>query len=168
MGYRRKQKKMTLENYVDFFLSHKQLRLTIQSLNQVIDMHGLRKIYRAPKKVVTDAVNTLDLMDPSRCTLNDNVSSLAFVALEDVIADLNELDWQECCVTSIQTLNSWKHSVPDSGTKQIPIKDSDRGGVSEGGDGASSSCVVGSEPGEQRGKSKRKRIKRSTVPDQSC
>ncbi|KAG2712530.1 hypothetical protein I3843_04G122300 [Carya illinoinensis] len=165
MGYRGKQKKMALEDYVDFFLSHKQFRLTIQSLNQIIGMHGMKKIFNAPKKLITDAVNTLDLMDPSRCTLNDNVSSLAFVALEDVIADLNDLDWQECCVTSIQTLNSCKHSVPDPGTKQIPIKDSDRGGVGEGGDGASSSCVVGSEPGKQRGKSKRKRSK---VPDKSC
>lgn len=120
-----------------------------------------------PQKVITDAVNTLDLVDPSRCTLKDNVSPLAFVALEDVIADLNDLNWQECCVTSIQTLNSWKDSVPDAGTKQIPIKNSDRGSVGDGGDGASSSCVVGSEPGEQRGKSKRKR-KRSKVPDQSC
>ena len=101
------------------------------------------------QKVLTDAVNTLDLVDPSRSTLNDNASCFAFVTLEDVILDLCDLNWQECCVTSIQTLNSWKHCGVVSGGAPDLIKPkvSDPIGVADvyGGEGSTSSCVVGSE-----------------------
>lgn len=98
--------------------------------------------------MLTDAVKTLDLVDPSRSTLNESVSSLEFVALEDVIADLNHLNWQECCVTSIQTLKSWNHSVSAPVPNPTHPKGSDPKDVGEvyGGDGASSSCIVRSKP----------------------
>ncbi|XP_028790471.1 uncharacterized protein LOC114746409 [Neltuma alba] len=64
-------------------------------------------------KVLVDAVNTLDLMDLPRSTLNQSVSASATLPLEDVIADLNELGWQECCVTSVYTLSSCpENSLP--------------------------------------------------------
>ncbi|KAK4577773.1 hypothetical protein RGQ29_028050 [Quercus rubra] len=141
--------KVSLENYIDFVLSNKQIDLTVNFLNQIINMHGFKKIHKVQKKVLTDAVNTLDLVDPSRSTLNDNVSCFAFVTLEDVILDLCDLNWQECCVTSIQTLNSWKHCGVVSGGAPDPIKSkaSDPIGVADvyGGEGSTSSCVVGSE-----------------------
>jgi hypothetical protein len=100
-------------------------------------------------------VKALTLVEPSRSTLNDNISSLEFVPVEDVIADLKDLNWQECCVTSIQTLNSGKPTEP-KGSDPINVGDVC------GGDGASSSCVVGSESGERPGtlvpKSKKKRL----------
>ncbi|KAL4620569.1 hypothetical protein ACB092_06G164500 [Castanea dentata] len=143
--------KVSLENYIDFVLSNKQIDLTVNFLNQIINMHGFKRIHKVQKKVLTDAVNTLDLVDPSRSTLNDNVSCFAFVTLEDVILDLYDLNWQECCVTSIQTFNSWKHCGVVSGGAPDPIKPkaSDPIGVADvdlyGGEGSTSSCVVGSE-----------------------
>ncbi|XP_059452271.1 uncharacterized protein LOC132182919 [Corylus avellana] len=151
---RKKLMPLDLEDYMDFLLSHSQLHPTISFLNQIVAMHGF-KIIRKPKNEVTEAVKALTLVEPWRSTLNDNISSMEFVALEDVIADLKDLNWQECCVTSIQTLNSCKPTEP---------KGSDPRGVGDvcGGDRASSSCVVGSESGERLGKlvpkSKRKRL----------
>ncbi|GLT61125.1 hypothetical protein SLA2020_338520 [Shorea laevis] len=155
---RARYEKISLEDYMDFLLSHKQLHPDPSAyfLNQIISMQGFKKVVGKPKKWLTDAVKILDLEEPSRSTLSDNISSMAFVALEDVIADLKDLNWQECCVTSIQTLNSWKPTEP---------KGSDPKGVGDvcGGDGASSSCDVGSEFGERPGKlvPKRKRKAKS-------
>lgn len=52
-----------------------------------------------------DAVESLDLVDLPRSTVRENVSAFAAVALEDVVADLGELNWQECCVTSIEKIS---------------------------------------------------------------
>ncbi|KAK4607465.1 hypothetical protein RGQ29_001345 [Quercus rubra] len=38
--------KMSLENYLDFVLSNKQIDLT---LNQIISMHGFKKIHKVQK-----------------------------------------------------------------------------------------------------------------------
>lgn len=71
------------------------------------------------QKVLTDAVDTLDLVDLTRSTLRQSVSAFAVLTLEDAIADLNELNWQECCVTSLQKLSSWNESFfPGSSTDQ--------------------------------------------------
>ncbi|GLT94000.1 hypothetical protein SLE2022_117630 [Rubroshorea leprosula] len=101
-------KKISLEDYLDFVLTKKQDHLNIKFLNQVISMHGFRKIFSGGKKVLIDAVETLDLIDPSRSTLQSSISSSASITFEDIIADLNDLNWHECCVTSIKTLNSPK------------------------------------------------------------
>lgn len=57
-----------------------------------------------------EAVKTMELMDPSRSTLGDSgISSDAFISLDDLIKDVKELQWQECCITSLQTINSVDH-----------------------------------------------------------
>ncbi|QCD87533.1 cathepsin L [Vigna unguiculata] len=56
-------------------------------------------------KVLVEAVESLDLVDVPRSTLRDSVSAFAAVALEDVVADLAELKWQECCVTSVERIS---------------------------------------------------------------
>ncbi|CAK7346679.1 unnamed protein product [Dovyalis caffra] len=100
--------KISLEDYLQFFLSHKQFGLSANFLNQIILMHGFKKLHGVPKKVLSDAVDTIDLENLSRSTLKDKneISSGAFMNVEDIVADMNELDWQECCVTSIHTLNA--------------------------------------------------------------
>lgn len=55
----------------------------------------------------------MDLVNLSRSTLNESVSSSATIPLEDVISDLKDLDWQECYVTSLHTFSSWKQSDSD-------------------------------------------------------
>ncbi|KAF2302267.1 hypothetical protein GH714_033936 [Hevea brasiliensis] len=87
------------------------IRWSLELDQEIIAMHGFRKIIKGPKKELTEAIETIDLLNLSRSTLGDNgVSSCAFINLEDVVSDLNDLNWQDCCVTSIQTLNSSKHN----------------------------------------------------------
>ncbi|KAH7533185.1 hypothetical protein FEM48_Zijuj04G0103400 [Ziziphus jujuba var. spinosa] len=70
-------------------------------------MYGYKKIRKTAKRVLSDAVNTLVPVNPSRSTLKDNsISPVTSTSLEDTIADLKELNWQECCVTSIESLYS--------------------------------------------------------------
>ncbi|CAK9314751.1 unnamed protein product [Citrullus colocynthis] len=113
---KKKKNKISLEDYLDFFSSNKQNFLPVNSLNQIIRMHGYMNI-KGQKNVLTDAVNTIDLINLSRSTLNESVSSSASILLEDVISDLKNLDWQECCVTSVLNFSSWKqnnsHRSPD-------------------------------------------------------
>ncbi|XP_047159477.1 uncharacterized protein LOC124829934 isoform X1 [Vigna umbellata] len=108
-----KNDKVWLEDYLHFLHSRQTLHLTMNQLNQffflllsqVIRIHGFKKIHNAPKKVLVEAVESLDLVDVPRSTLRDSVSAFAAVALEDVVADLAELKWQECCVTSVERIS---------------------------------------------------------------
>ncbi|KAK4374036.1 hypothetical protein RND71_004713 [Anisodus tanguticus] len=95
---RRKSQKITLENYLDFIDSNKQLDLTVHNLNE---------------KVLVDAVNTIELMDLRRSTLQEEISSEAFVSLDEVIKDLTHINWQECCASSLQTI-CFSNGVRDS------------------------------------------------------
>ncbi|KAK4255591.1 hypothetical protein QN277_008573 [Acacia crassicarpa] len=101
-----KKDKLYLEHYLDFLRSLQTVGLSVKLLNQIIHIHGFRKLHKQPKSVLVDAVNALDLMDLPRSTLGQSVSASATLALEDVIVDLNEIGWQECCVTSVHTLSS--------------------------------------------------------------
>ncbi|XP_057478635.1 uncharacterized protein LOC130766005 isoform X2 [Actinidia eriantha] len=93
------------------------------TFGEVITMHGFKKIRNTPKKILIDAMNSMDLMDPSRSTLNDeNVSSHAFVTLEEVVKDLEYLNWKECCVTSIKTLNSVNYDLVLRNNGSSPTK----------------------------------------------
>ncbi|KAL6975919.1 hypothetical protein U1Q18_024714 [Sarracenia purpurea var. burkii] len=105
--------KLSLDSYLSFTDRQMQIDdLSVSLLEQVISMHGFKKVHPSRKKNLIDAVSSIDLMDPCRSTLNDeNVSSSALMTLEEAIKDLAELNWQECCVTSIQTVNSVKHDM---------------------------------------------------------
>ncbi|KAK9922745.1 hypothetical protein M0R45_031192 [Rubus argutus] len=108
-----KNQKISLEDYLLLIQSRSHLNLTVSHLNQIITMHGYKKIHKVHKKLLSDAVNTLDLVNPCRSTLRDYISPLVTTKVEDVMADLSDLNWQECCVTSIQTLSSWNGNTDD-------------------------------------------------------
>ncbi|PWA22619.1 hypothetical protein CTI12_AA629220 [Artemisia annua] len=55
---------------------------------------------------LVEAVRSIDLMDAHHTTLQSDVSSNAFLSLNDVIRDLSVLHWQECCITAVETINS--------------------------------------------------------------
>ncbi|XP_058735257.1 uncharacterized protein LOC131607256 [Vicia villosa] len=97
-----KNDKLGLEDYIHLLHSRHAIDLTMNQLNQVIRIHGFKKIHHAPKKVLMDAVDTLDLLDLPRSTLSESISAFADLTVEEAIADLADLNWQECCVTSIQ------------------------------------------------------------------
>jgi len=52
--------------------------------------------------VLTDAVDAIDLVDLPRSTLSESISAFAVLTVEEAVSDLSDLNWQECCVTSIQ------------------------------------------------------------------
>ncbi|GMH12119.1 hypothetical protein Nepgr_013960 [Nepenthes gracilis] len=107
----RKSTKLPLEKYLAFLHSRNDLCLTVADLNLILSLHGFKKIDEK-KNLVVEAVNAIDqLMDPSRSTLNDNISSRAFMTLDEVIRDLARLKWQECSVTSMKTLNATDYTT---------------------------------------------------------
>ncbi|RHN61830.1 hypothetical protein MtrunA17_Chr4g0040871 [Medicago truncatula] len=97
-----KNEKICLEDYIHLLHSRHTVDLTMNQLNQVIRIHGFKKIHHAPKKVLTDAVDAIDLVDLPRSTLSESISAFAVLTVEEAVADLSDLNWQECCVTSIQ------------------------------------------------------------------
>uniref|UniRef100_A0A1J3J2X8 DUF7787 domain-containing protein n=1 Tax=Noccaea caerulescens TaxID=107243 RepID=A0A1J3J2X8_NOCCA len=101
------EKKISLEEYVDFFVSEKSIDFTISYLNQIIHLHGFRKLHKMTKRIVGEAVDALDLLDLSRSTLKQiAVSPSASPTLDEVITDIETLKWQECCLTSLEIINS--------------------------------------------------------------
>ncbi|KAH1092398.1 hypothetical protein J1N35_019655 [Gossypium stocksii] len=128
--------KLSVEDYIQFLSSHKQRPLTVNFLNQIISIHGFKKLTKH-KKELSDAVETLDLMDPSRSTLKSSISSNAWLTEKEVIGDLNCLEWQECCVTSIQALNS---PLPGQQSNPKPQAKRKRGDT-EGADSFSSALL---------------------------
>ncbi|KAK7405043.1 hypothetical protein VNO78_06201 [Psophocarpus tetragonolobus] len=102
---KKRASKLCLEDYLHLLHSRQTLHLTMNQLNQVIRIHGFKKIHHAPKKVLVDAVESLNLVNLPRSTVHENVSAFAAVALEDVVADLGDLKWQECCVTSVEKIS---------------------------------------------------------------
>ena len=55
-----------------------------------------------------DVVGKIDLENLSRSTVKEKneISPCALMNMEDIVADMKMLDWQECCVTSIQSLKA--------------------------------------------------------------
>ncbi|KAF8086344.1 hypothetical protein N665_0629s0051 [Sinapis alba] len=103
----RGEKKITLEEYVDFINSGNSIDFTCSYLNQILHIHGFRKLHKSNKKTVSEAVNAVDLLDLSRSTLNQtSISSSASLALDQVVTDIEALKWHECCLTSLQIINS--------------------------------------------------------------
>ena len=78
------------------------------------------------------AVRSIDLMDAHHTTLQSDVSSNAFLSLNDVIRDLSVLHWQECCIMAVETINcvtdfsSWlmKHhlNAQNRSATQLPAR----------------------------------------------
>ncbi|GAB4859631.1 hypothetical protein Ancab_011104 [Ancistrocladus abbreviatus] len=93
----RKSTKLSLDKYLSFFHSSNDFPLSVSELNQ--------------KAAVVEAVSTIELTDPSRSTLSENISSQAFITLDEVIRDLADLKWHECPVSSIKTLYSTDYTT---------------------------------------------------------
>ncbi|KAK3404831.1 hypothetical protein EUGRSUZ_K01124 [Eucalyptus grandis] len=142
----KKTNQLSLEEYLDFFHSHKRADLTVSSLNQIIQMHGFRKIRNLPKRALLDAVEAIELVDPSRSTLNENVSSRDVrLSLAEAIADVDDLGWHECVITSVENFGKEdRPSAPDDGSKR-------QGRREKKGDGAFGCKRTASSGSETRG-----------------
>ncbi|KAK7264399.1 hypothetical protein RJT34_32008 [Clitoria ternatea] len=118
-----KKDKLCLEDYLNFLHSRQTLNLTMSQLNQVIRIHGFKKIHHSTKKVLVKAVESLDLLNLPRSTLRESVSAFGAVTVEDVVADLGELNWQECCVTSVEKLGfcDGQSALPASSDQSLRV-----------------------------------------------
>ncbi|GAB2262141.1 hypothetical protein Droror1_Dr00003138 [Drosera rotundifolia] len=115
---RKGETKLTLENYLSFLESRDESRLTVSELNQIIYMHGFKKL-QAKKVQIVEALKSIhDFTNPSRSTLGERISSQVFMTKNDVIKDLADLSWQECSVTSIKTFNSVPYAKSPSTAAQ--------------------------------------------------
>ncbi|KAF5200024.1 hypothetical protein FRX31_010389 [Thalictrum thalictroides] len=102
-------KALALEDYIEFLENPHGHDLTNSHLNQIISMHGFKKMHHSQKVELVDALNTMDLLYPNRSTLKQNISSsdaANLLSTEEVIKDLDLLDWKECTLRSIETINS--------------------------------------------------------------
>ncbi|PIA61055.1 hypothetical protein AQUCO_00300521v1 [Aquilegia coerulea] len=99
-------KTITLEDYIEFLENPHGHELTISHLNQIIYIHGFKKLYHDHRADVVDTLNSMDLFYPNRSTLKQNVSCGTSLSTEEVIKDLDLLDWKECTLRSIETISS--------------------------------------------------------------
>ena len=115
-----------------------------------------------------DAVGTINLVNLSRSTLKESISSSASITLEDVISDLKNLEWQECSVTSVLNFSSWNQNNSDpSPDREEPTSASKKSGKKlrvlsecysqevEAVDGVSSSCASKKSGSESQSKRKK-------------
>ncbi|PWA61266.1 hypothetical protein CTI12_AA194430 [Artemisia annua] len=93
--------KLSLENYLHL---EKLDVISSSILRKIIMMHGFKSV-KVPKNDLMGAVRSINLMDAHHSTLQCDVSSNAFLSLNDVIRDLSVLHWQECCITAVEAIN---------------------------------------------------------------
>ena len=133
-------------------------------------MTGFSRLQQA----MVDAVNTIELIDPCRSTLSQNIKSCAGMTLKQVISDLRDLNWQECCVTSLENISSSNSNylAQESGLRNVELpksKSRKKGSKSKtvdaptvnndasfDGNSLSNSSVIGECPGKLVKKRKRK------------
>ncbi|KAI3813529.1 hypothetical protein L1987_18255 [Smallanthus sonchifolius] len=109
--------KLTLESYLN--LEHMDV-ISPHLLRKILMIHGFKSC-KVPKADLIDAVRSIELMGADHSTLqSDVVSSNAFLSLNDVIRDLSLLHWQECCITSIETINSETDFGSEVGEESSP------------------------------------------------
>lgn len=88
------------------------------------------------QKTLGEAVDVLDLIDPSRSTLKQTAVSLSSsLTLDEVIRDIEALKWQECCFTSLQIINSEEitRSAPKPNQKSNKRKKATKSGDEKNG-----------------------------------
>lgn len=132
-----------------------------------------------------DAVNTIELIDPRRSTLSQNIESLAVMTLKQLISDLRDLNWLECYVTSLQTISSSSGNNLDQEVGILDVELSKSKSRKKGskskvvdattvnknasyGDSLSNSTVISEFPGKLGAKRKRKMKEASDGDPTAC
>ncbi|XP_074346351.1 uncharacterized protein LOC141685127 isoform X2 [Apium graveolens] len=108
-----KNKNLTVHKYLEFCESHNHSDLTVHQLKKVISIHGFKTTPpKGRKEVLIDAIDSIELMDLTRSTINDDdVSSYAFITSGEAVKDLMCLNWINCSVTSFKTFNSVNYDL---------------------------------------------------------
>ncbi|XP_050218008.1 uncharacterized protein LOC126668843 [Mercurialis annua] len=104
----KEKKTFTLEVYEHFLENpNSDSSFSIDQLNEVIFLHGFKKIHKRHKSVLYDALSTIDLIKLQRSTLEDNFHPYDYsplVSVDQVKQDLDALSMQECPIQSIETV----------------------------------------------------------------
>ncbi|CAH9139527.1 unnamed protein product [Cuscuta epithymum] len=125
---RRARGKLTVDEYLNFIDTNRQLDLTAPQLREIIDMHGFKAMRSASKNSVLEAVASMELIQLGRSTLQQQQQqemrgnwnhAAAAADMKSVKQDLAALKWEECCVTSLHTTTfSDSHPIPNSNSKK--------------------------------------------------
>ncbi|KAK3151426.1 hypothetical protein QOZ80_3AG0245710 [Eleusine coracana subsp. coracana] len=109
------RQRLTLEDYVLFFTTRTGEGLTLDHVNQIIQMHAFIKLHRDRKPVMVDLLRSVDLMRPRRSTVSLNATApppdaapatAAALSMEEVTRDIEDLGWRECPVASILSVRA--------------------------------------------------------------
>lgn len=126
------------------------------------------------QKIVGEAVDTLDLLDLSRSTLKEapvSSPSSSPLTLDEVISDIEALKWQECCLTSLQIINSQEitGSVPkpkqkkSNKRKKATMKKSLNANFGDENDNTMMMMMIPAIPRKMRNKKTKKNLKSITT-----
>ncbi|KAK3147442.1 hypothetical protein QOZ80_3BG0282430 [Eleusine coracana subsp. coracana] len=106
------RQRLTLEDYVLFFTTRTGEGLTLDHVNQIIQMHAFIKLHRDRKPVMVDLLRSVDLMRPRRSTVSLNATAPppgatpAALSTEEATHDIEDLGWRECPVGSILSVRA--------------------------------------------------------------
>ncbi|XP_038980464.1 uncharacterized protein LOC103700991 isoform X2 [Phoenix dactylifera] len=96
--------RITPEQYLHFYEDPWRSNLIRAHLNQIIVMHGFIKLHNVPKVLMQESLGSIELIPPTRSTLDEDISSGALLTMAEVAEDLAALGWNECAVRSLWTL----------------------------------------------------------------
>ncbi|CAH9079803.1 unnamed protein product [Cuscuta europaea] len=126
--------KLTVEEYLNFIDTNRQLHLTAPHLREIIDMHGFKAMRSASKNSVLEAVGSMELIELGRSTLQhdreremrgkgvwNHHAAAAAADIKTVKQDLAALKWEECCVTSLHTTTFLNSHQIQSGAAPHPL-----------------------------------------------
>ncbi|KAI3941880.1 hypothetical protein MKW98_009090 [Papaver atlanticum] len=96
-------KRLSIEDYVDFFQNPQQHYLNKQHLNQILSMHGYPKL-RVPRADLVEELKTLTMESPFRSTLKEKNTSASASLLnpDEIKKDLATIRWNEWSIDSVQ------------------------------------------------------------------
>ncbi|KAF3339870.1 hypothetical protein FCM35_KLT15641 [Carex littledalei] len=106
-----KLKQLKFEDYLSFIRDSDADNLTVYQLNQILSIHGFAKLNQT-KEYIVNAVSLLDLIPPTRSTIHANTGMaqlsschMSPLHLMELKQDIRDIEWQECPIGSVVTVN---------------------------------------------------------------
>ncbi|KAK9086286.1 hypothetical protein Syun_028680 [Stephania yunnanensis] len=108
---------LNLDSYMIFLENGVNRDFPNRLLNQIISLHGFKKMHKVPKKTIADALCSINPSRLFRSTLTESISSMVPLTKDEVATDLATLSWKECALQTIETLTS-PIDTPDCGIEE--------------------------------------------------
>ncbi|RZC51764.1 hypothetical protein C5167_020190 [Papaver somniferum] len=115
-------KRLSIEDYADFFQNPQQHYLNKQHLNQILSMHGYPTL-KVPRADLMEELKTLTMESPFRSTLREKNTSASASLLnpDEIKKDLATIRWNEWSIDSVQIHRSGVSS-PVEEERQYSVK----------------------------------------------